>query len=106
VGVDVAEGRGVLVRGGEPKLNSIDDAPILLIILLGTNDDMLADEILTVPGDGNCTGSVRLQLVKAATLTSDIVIVDPPGGAENLPSHPLPLVTRAARTMGDGSVNI
>ena len=105
MGVDVAEGIGDLVRVGEPKLNTIDDAPILLIILIGTNDDMLAAEILTVPGDGNRTGIVRLQLVKAATLTPDTVIVDPPVAAVTIPLHPL-VTSFVGRTMGDGSVNV
>ena len=104
MGVDVAEGMGDLVRVGEPKLNSIVDAPILLIILLGTNDAILADEILTVPGDGNRTGIVRLQLVNAAALTPDTVMVDDPVTAVILPPHPL--VTLAAMTIGDGSVNV
>ncbi len=104
MGVDVAEGIGDLVRVGEPKLNSIDDAPILLIILLGTNDAILVAEILTVPGDGNRTGIVRLQLVNAATFTPDTVMVEAPVTAVILPPHPL--VTLAAMTMGDGSVNV
>ena len=66
---------------------------------------MLADEILTVPGDRNRTGIVRLQLVKAATLTPDTVIVDPPVAAVTIPLHPL-MTSLVVRTMGDGSVNV